>query len=137
MTLGEFMLGRWSDRRGRKPVLMLGLGLFISQFVGLALFQDFTWITLSFVLAGLGNAIYDPALSAYLLDIAPADHQARTMGIKSTIGSLGSVLGPALVVVFTPSLRPQHIFGAAAILVGLTILATYFFLKPNTGNDRI
>ena len=107
--LGEFLLGRWSDRSGRRPVLLLGLGLFISQFVGLAISQNFAWIAFSFILAGLGNAIFDPALCAYRLDIAPLDRQARTIGIKSTIGSLGNVLGPALVVVFTPYLAPAAV----------------------------
>jgi MFS family permease len=129
LMLGEFTLGRASDRHGRKPVLVLGLALFTSQFIGLALFKDFGPIALSFILAGFGNALFDPALSAYILDITPAGHKARVMGIKSTAGSLGNVLGPALVVAFTPYVLPQGIFLIAAGLVVLLTLTSWFALK--------
>jgi MFS family permease len=107
--LGEFTLGRLSDHLGRKPVLVLGLALFSAQFAGLVIFHDVTWIVVSFLLAGLGNALYDPALSALILDISPPGHTAGMMGLKSTAGSLGSLLGPGLLVLFTPFVTPQMV----------------------------
>jgi MFS family permease len=115
--LGEFALGRLSDRSGRKPVLILGLALFSAQFVGLVIFRDANWIMMSFMIAGLGNAIYDPALSAYILDITPPEHKARIMGLKGTVGSLGNMLGPALVVLFTPFMAVRVVFLISAGLV--------------------
>lgn len=120
MTLGEFGLGPLSDRLGRKPVILLGLALFSAQFIGLALFSNYLLIAAAFVMAGLGNALFDPALTAALLDIAPAQHQARLLGLKSTAGSLGNILGPALVVLFTPVLDARGIFLAAAGVAALT-----------------
>lgn len=123
-TLGEFTLGKLSDRFGRKPVLILGLVLFSAQFLGLALFHDAAWIVFSFILAGLGNAIFDPALSAHILDIAPPEHKARVMGIKSTVGSIGNLMGPALVVLFTPFMGPQVVFLISASLVWVLAVAS-------------
>jgi MFS transporter, DHA1 family, multidrug resistance protein len=114
---GEFTLGRLSDRLGRKPVLMLGLALFSAQFIGLVIFREANWIVTSFMVAGLGNAIYDPALSAYILDITPPEHKARIMGLKGTVGSLGNMLGPALVVLFSPFMAVQVVFLISAGLV--------------------
>jgi MFS family permease len=128
-TLGEFALGQLSDRLGRKPVLVLGLALFSAQFIGLVIFRDMIWIVVSFILAGLGNALYDPALSAIILDITPSEHTARTMGLKATAGSLGSMLGPALVVLFTPLVSPQVVFLVASTLVIALILASAFALR--------
>jgi DHA1 family tetracycline resistance protein-like MFS transporter len=116
-AVGEFSLGRLSDYLGRKPVLVLGLGLFAAQFVGLVIFRDMSWIVMSFLLAGLGNALFDPALSAHILDITRSNETARVMGFKSTVGSLGSMLGPALVVLFTPFVDPQVVFLMAAAWV--------------------
>ena len=121
---GEFALGRLSDRLGRKPVLVLGLALFSAQFAGLVVFRNATWIVVSFILAGLGNAIYDPALSAHILDITPSEHKARVMGIKSTVGSLGNLLGPALVVMFTSFMGPQVVFMISTVLVWILVLTS-------------
>jgi MFS family permease len=127
--LGEFGLGRLSDRLGRKPVLVLGLALFSAQFLGLVIFRDPFWLVISFIIAGLGNSLYDPALSANLLDITPPEHTGRVLGLRATAGSIGSMLGPALVVLFAPLVGPQQIFLAACSLVWLLMFASLFGLR--------
>jgi DHA1 family tetracycline resistance protein-like MFS transporter len=126
---GEFILGQLSDRLGRKPVLVMGLALFSSQFIGLVVFHDAAWIVVSFILAGLGNALYDPALSATILDLAPPEQTASLIGLKSTAGSLGSLLGPALVVLITPFVGPQVVFLISTILVVILALTAGFALR--------
>jgi MFS family permease len=125
MTFGEFGLSRLSDRLGRKPVIIAGVLLFMAQFLGLAFFQNYILIAGGFIIAGLGNALFDPALSASILDIAPIEHQARILGIKSTASSLGNILGPALVVLFTPFLEAQGIF---LIATGIACLSIFFLI---------
>jgi DHA1 family multidrug resistance protein-like MFS transporter len=130
MTLGEFGLSQLSDRLGRKPVILLGLVLFSVQFIGLAFFRNYILIAMAFAIAGLGNALFDPALSASILDIAPVKHQAHILGIKSTAGSLGNILGPALIVLFTASLKAQAIF---LIAVGVVLLTIFVGLSGKIG----
>jgi DHA1 family multidrug resistance protein-like MFS transporter len=118
----ELALGRLSDRLGRKPVLILGLALFSVAFIGLVIFRSPTWLLVSFFLGDLGDGLFDPALSAHILDITPAEHTARIMGLKSTSGSLGNMLGPALLVLITPFVGPRIVFLiAAALVITLTI----------------
>ena len=117
VALGEFALGGWSDRFGRKPILILGLVLFTTQFGGLVLSGSFVWIAAGFIVAGLGNALFDPALNALFLDLAPEAHRGEVMGMKSTAGSLGSTLGPGLVVLLTPQLLPRQVFLLALLMV--------------------
>jgi MFS family permease len=125
-----FALGRLSDRVGRKPVLMLGLALFSAQFVGPIIFRDVSWMVVSFIVAGMGNALYDPPLSAMILDVIPPEYTASMLGLKSTAGSIGSTLGPALVVLFAPYLRPQDGFLIATVLVSMFALASGLVLRP-------
>jgi MFS family permease len=126
---GAFVLGQLSDRRGRKPALVLGMALFSAQFIGLVFFHQAAWIVLSFMVAGLGNALFDPALGATILDISPREHTAGLVGVKSTAGSLGSLLGPALVVLVAPVAGPQIVFLVSASLVCMLALVTGFFLR--------
>jgi DHA1 family tetracycline resistance protein-like MFS transporter len=136
-TIGEFALGKLSDRLGRKPVLVLGLALFSAQFIGLVIFRDATWIVVSFILAGLGNAIYDPALSAYILDVTSPDYRARIMGIKSTVGSLGNMLGPALVVLIASFIGPHVVFLISAGLVLALALISAMALRTRQLSDVV
>src|SRR5690349_6319468 len=127
--VGAFRLGQLSDRLGRKPVLVARLALFSAQFIGLVLFSDARWIVVSFLLAGLGNALYDPALSAHILDIIPAEQTGRVLGLKGSVGSLGNLLGPAALVLFTPLVSPQRVFLIAAALVFLLTIASGLGLR--------
>ena len=128
LMLGEVGLGHLSDRLGRKSVIVLGSALFSAQFIGLAFFRNYVLIAATFVVGGLGNALYDPALSASILDIAPKEHQARALGLKSMAGSLGNILGPALVVLVAPFVKAQGIF---LISVGIVLLSVLIGLAGN------
>ncbi len=136
VMLGELGLGRLSDWFGRKPVLVLGLALFSAQFLGLIASDQFGWIAVGFAVAGLGNAFFDPALNALFLDLAPATHKGRVMGLKSTLSSVGNMTGPALVVVLTPYLRAQGIFLISLLLVAFITLLAGLGLRAAGGSQR-
>ena len=123
MMFGEVAFGQLSDRGGRRPGILLGLGLFSAQFLGLALFRNHLLIVAAFVIAGLGNALYDPALSAAILDISPAEHHSRILGIKGMAGSTGSILGPALVALLNASVEARGIFLMATGIVLLALVS--------------
>jgi len=129
MMLGEFGLGHLSDRFGRKPLILLGVGLFAAQFIGLVFFRNGAWIAASFVLAGLGNALFDPALSAAVMDATAQERQARVQGVKSAASSLGAILGPGLVAALSTSLDARIVFLTAVGIVVLTLLTTAWFPK--------
>lgn len=121
MVFGELVLGQLSDRLGRKPVILTGLALFSAQFIGLAFFRNYILLGVAFAIAGLGNALYDPALSALILDISPLEHRSRILGIKSMAGSSGATLGPTLLALLNSSMDARSIF---LLAVGVVLLAT-------------
>ena len=124
LMLGELTLGRLSDRLGRKPIILIGLVLFSAQFLGLAFFRHYLQISVAFVIAGLGSALLNPALSASFLDISPLEHRARILGIQSMAGSCGNILGPALVVLFNSTMSARNVFLVSVGVVLLAILVT-------------
>lgn len=127
--VGSLVLSQSSDRLGRKPILIIGLILHSAQYVGL-MFSNVYWtIIVAFVIAGLGEALLNPALSAAYLDITPEEHRSRVMGIKGAIGSLGSLLAPALVMVVIRFVPPQSVFLISASLILSTALLVFAALR--------
>jgi MFS family permease len=126
---GSLALGQSSDRLGRKPVLIVGLILHAAQYVGLMLTNVYWVIIAAFIIAGLGEALLNPALSAAYLDITPQEYRSRAMGIKGAVGSLGSLLAPALVLVVVGYVPPQSVFLISAALILSTALLVSIALR--------
>ena len=130
-TLGQTTLGQVGDRFGRKPPIIVGLILFSVQFAGLIFTDSLGVAMLSFTLAGLGEGLITPAMSAFLLDISEERHRARVMGINSSAGSLGGVVGPLLAAAIAGSVAPQSAFaGSIAIVLFGALLALVVLREP-------
>ena len=127
--IGSLTLSQSSDRYGRKMVLIIGLILHSAQYFGLMLTSVYWAIIMAFILAGLGEALVSPALSASFLDITPDEHRARAMGIKNAIGALGSLSAPALVMLAIRFVPPQNVFLISATLILLTAVMVLVALR--------
>src|SRR5258708_10550914 len=98
-SLAQFIfapiLGRISDRIGRRPVIMLGLlgssiGYLIYGFAG-----SFIGLLLSRAVHGACAATISTA-QAYIADTTDESNRARGMGMIGAAFGLGFVLGPAI-----------------------------------------
>jgi DHA1 family bicyclomycin/chloramphenicol resistance-like MFS transporter len=136
-TLGQTTLGQVGDRFGRKPPIVVGLVLFCAQFAGLIFTDSFGVVMLSFTVAGLGEGLMTPALGAFLLDISEERHSARVMGINSSAGSLGGVVGPLLAAAIAGSVTPQSAFaGSIAVVLSGLLLALVVLREPHPMTQR-
>ena len=129
MVVGQTVLSGLSDRIGRTPVIVAGLVLTSLLYVGLATVTWFPLLLLVAIIAGLGQALVFPALSAFYLDITPDQHRSRVMGLKGSAASAGGVAGPLLMAIVAATLSPQGVFIIAAALVGATVLLAVAALR--------
>jgi DHA1 family tetracycline resistance protein-like MFS transporter len=130
-ALGQTTLGQVGDKFGRKPPIIVGLFLFSAQFAGLIFTNSLGVVMLSFALAGLGEGLVTPAAGAFLLDISEERHRARVMGMQSSAGSLGGVVGPLLAAAVAGSLAPQSAFlGSIAVVLFGALLALVVLREP-------
>lgn len=89
------VLGRISDRFGRRPIIMVGLlGSSLSYLI-YACANSFTLLLLSRALHGACAATV-PTAQAYIADTTSDEGRARGMGLIGAAFGLGFVLGPAL-----------------------------------------
>jgi DHA1 family tetracycline resistance protein-like MFS transporter len=120
MVFGQLVLGRSSDRYGRKPLIVLGILLSTSLYAGLLWVTNYPLMLVVAAIAGLGSALISPALSSYYLDISDEQFRARILGVKESSASLGGVLGPLLLVLLSMAMGARGIFlvGGVVMLVG-------------------
>jgi DHA1 family tetracycline resistance protein-like MFS transporter len=93
--LASPVLGWFSDRYGRKPVLLCSL---IGSATGYILMAGATSLTLLFlarILAGAAGASVGTA-SAYIADITPPENRSKRIGLIGAAFGIGFVLGPAI-----------------------------------------
>lgn len=92
---GSALLGRLSDRRGRRPILLASL-LGSSVSMALSGLAHTLWLlALARALAGLfGGSI--ATAQAYIADVTAKGERARYMGLLGASIGVGFVLGPAL-----------------------------------------
>ena len=89
------ILGRISDRFGRRPVFLISI---FGTFIGFLIlgFSNSLWMLfLSRVLSGLTAGNISVA-QAYIADVTDAKNRARGMGLFGAAFGIGFILGPAL-----------------------------------------
>lgn len=90
------IVGRISDKVGRKPMLVWGLLIFaIAEFV-FALAQQLWLFDLSRAVDGLSAAMFVPTSMALAADITSEKDRAKVIGWLSAAFSGGLILGPGL-----------------------------------------
>ncbi len=88
------VLGAWSDRFGRRPVILiscLGLGL---DYIFMALAPTLAWLFVGRIISGITTSNISTAF-AYIADVTPAENRAKRYGMLGAAFGLGFVIGPA------------------------------------------
>lgn len=89
------MLGAFSDRIGRRPVLLISLGGAAINYLFLAFATNIWMLFLGRVIAGVTSANMAVAM-AYITDITPEEERAGRFGLFSSMFGLGFIIGPIM-----------------------------------------
>lgn len=89
------LLGRWSDRIGRRPVLMLTMVLNAAGYVLFAFAGSYLALLVARLVSGMASGNISVA-QAYIGDTTTAAQRSRAMGIVGVAFGLGMIFGPAL-----------------------------------------
>ncbi len=128
------LLGRLSDKLGRRPILLASLACSVLSYLWLG-FADALWMLFAARLlagAGAGNIA---AAQAYITDVTTPENRAKGMGMIGAAFGLGFTLGPAFGGLLAGSdpnsaalARPAF---AAAALSGLALVLAASLLKES------
>lgn len=122
--------GRLAERIGTSQTIRLGLGTSAAGLAGIALFAVDWWsLCAGLAVAGVGNALIQPATNGALARGIPHHRQALAFGVKqSSLPIAGSVAGLAVPAIGL-TLGWRWAFGLAA-LAALTVVAVVPSASP-------
>jgi DHA1 family tetracycline resistance protein-like MFS transporter len=89
------ILGAWSDRYGRRPVILIscaGLGF---DYILMALAPTVGWLFIGRLISGITTSNISTAF-AYITDVTPPERRAKQFGLISAAFGLGFIIGPAV-----------------------------------------
>ncbi|MBA2735484.1 MAG: MFS transporter [Pyrinomonadaceae bacterium] len=123
------ILGRLSDKYGRRPILFISLlgsaiGYFVIGFAGTLIM-----VFIGRVIGGITGGNISTA-QAYIADVTTRENRAKGMGIFGAMFGLGFILGPAIAGIL--SKYGVHVpFYCAAVLSLVNAIALYFILPES------
>ena len=89
--------GAWSDRVGRRPVILTGIFGFFASFLLLALTLDHLWlIYVSRIVGGFFSGAVISCAVAYVADITSRENRTKGMGLVGMAIGFGFVIGPGV-----------------------------------------
>lgn len=89
------IFGRISDKRGRKPVIVICLLLNSAGYLLFSITDSYLLLLLSRIIAGIGGSSISVA-QAYIADVTTTENRSKGMGIIGSAFGLGFVFGPLL-----------------------------------------
>ncbi|HEX3818631.1 MAG TPA: MFS transporter, partial [Chthoniobacterales bacterium] len=91
-----FFLGRLSDQIGRRPVVLISLGVAAAGALFFVFARSTWWLFPARILSGLGIALVSGAATAWVLEAEPHQDNARATQVAIAANFLGLGLGPLL-----------------------------------------
>jgi MFS transporter, DHA1 family, tetracycline resistance protein len=89
------ILGAWSDRFGRRPVILISCFGLCFDYVLMALAPSLGWLFVGRLISGITTSNVATAF-AYITDVTPPEKRAKAFGLISAAFGLGFIIGPAL-----------------------------------------
>ena len=119
------LLGRISDSRGRKPVLIFSILTSVGSFLLFTFANSYLFLLLSRIVAGL--ATEGAVAQAYIADITTKEERSTGIGKVGAAIGVGFILGPVIGGLLSPyGIRAPGL--AALVLSILNLIFVYIFL---------
>ena len=131
------ILGRMSDRMGRKPLLIVSqIGTFIGYLI-LAAANSLWLVFLSRIIDGLTAGNLSLA-QAYIADVTTAENRAKSFGVIGVAFGVGFMIGPAISGYLAQFGYTYPILAAAAMSFTSIVCTSTLLPKtePQTGQDN-
>ncbi|MBB6674440.1 MDR family MFS transporter [Cohnella nanjingensis] len=126
--------GGWSDRYGRKPLMLAALTIQMLSMIGYVFASDVWQYAAISILNGLGFALFMPAANAQITDMVEEDRRAEVFALMHTAFNVGAAVGPVLgLLMFQWNPAAVFLLSACTFLANALLVA---FKLPETAPRR-
>lgn len=132
LAFGQLLYGPLSDGMGRRPVLLVGLGLYCCAGFAAAFAGDVHTLVLARLVQALGGCAGLALGRAIVRDSSGADDSVRDLALLNLMLMVGPGLSPLIGSLITQTLGWRAIFLVLASLGTVTLICTWRLL-PETG----
>lgn len=133
--LSKPIMGKTSDRYGRKPLITAGMILCAVSFASISLLKDFYLLMLAAIVFGFGEAFVTSSSAALVADICKEKHFGTAMGTFGTLFDIGHASGPILAGFLIARFDYLHSFLIMAAILLLSIPVFIVTVKEPRGID--
>ena len=123
--------GKLSDRFGRKPLLTIGLLVFVIGSTLCALSQSMPQLIGARFLQGLGAGAIQPLTYTVLADIYPLDKRAGMIGLNGSAWGIASIIAPLLGGFIVQQISWHWVFAINVPIGLLVIIMIQLFLSEH------
>ena len=129
------ILGRTSDKVGRKPVLWISLVGSALGYLMLALPSRFEWMLAARILDGITGGNISVAQAA-MADSSEPEERSKVMGMIGAAFGLGFVLGPALAGILSGSHFGMHLLQTRGLSLMASLMVLFWLPETLTPEVR-
>jgi MFS family permease len=122
------LFGRYADRAGPKPFIVLGFAIYACAGIGYVFADSWQAVVGFRLLSGVGAAAIFPSALAYIGRLAPRGREGTYMGVFAVADVVGFGFGPLFGGAARDLVSSRAAFGAMAVLLAGTGLLTLFAL---------
>lgn len=123
--------GKMADRIGRKPVMLMGLGIFVVGSLLSGLSQSMFMLIIMRAIQGIGAGAIMPVTFTIIADLYPIEKRARILGLNGSSWGIAAVIAPLLGGFIVDKLSWHWVFVINVPIGLVTMLLTMIFMHES------
>jgi MFS family permease len=125
------IMGRISDRRGRKPIITLGMLICLISFIFYPLTKSFIFLCLLTLIFGFGESMVTSSTAAMVAEQTKVRGHGTSMGVFGSLWDVGHASGPILTGILLTKLDYLPAFGAISVILLIATVLFQFYVKES------
>ncbi|GIN19116.1 MAG TPA: MFS transporter [Bacillus bacterium] len=127
-TITVLIYGKLSDLYGRKPILTIGISIFLIGSILCGLSSSMEQLIIFRLIQGLGAGAVMPIATTIVGDIYTAEERAHVQGYLSSVWGISAIMGPAVGGLLVEYISWRWVFWVSIPLGVLSIIGIWLFL---------